>query len=65
MIGRRMANIIKRFARHRDDMRLGNLQRVRSLDARANCGRNLLLFFRFDFRDLFPILYLALERFHK
>ena len=33
MIGRRMANIIKRFARHRDDMRLANFQRVRSLDA--------------------------------
>jgi hypothetical protein len=33
MIDRRMANIIKRFARHRDDMRLANFQRVRSLDA--------------------------------
>src|SRR6267142_2101195 len=33
MIGRRMANIIKRFARHRDDMRLANFQRVRGLDA--------------------------------
>src|ERR1700745_4208190 len=33
MIGRRMANIIKRFARHRDDMRLAKLQRVRGLDA--------------------------------
>ena len=33
MIGRRMANIIKRFARHRDDMGLENLQRVRGLDA--------------------------------
>jgi hypothetical protein len=29
MIGRRMANVIKRFARHRDDMRLENFQRVR------------------------------------
>jgi len=28
-----MANIIKRFARHRDDMRLENFQRVRSLNA--------------------------------
>ncbi len=28
-----MANIIKRFARHRDDMRLANFQRVRGLDA--------------------------------
>jgi len=34
MIGRRMANIIKRFARHRDDMRLANFQRVRRLDAK-------------------------------
>ena len=34
MIGRRMANIIKRFARHRDDMRLVNFQRVRGLDAK-------------------------------
>ena len=34
MIGRRMANIIKRFARHRDDMRLANFQRVRGLDAK-------------------------------
>jgi hypothetical protein len=33
MIGRRMANIIKRFARHRDDMRLAHFQRVRGLDA--------------------------------
>ena len=33
MIGRRMANIIKRFACDRDDMRLGNFQRVRGLDA--------------------------------
>src|SRR5437016_14413043 len=33
MIGRRMANIIKRFARHRDDMRLANFQCVRGLDA--------------------------------
>src|SRR6266853_1752276 len=33
MIGRRMANIIKRFARDRDDMRLGKFQRVRGLDA--------------------------------
>jgi hypothetical protein len=33
MIGRRMANIIKRFARDRDDTRLANLQRVRGLDA--------------------------------
>ena len=33
MIGRRMANIIKRFARHRDDMRLGNFKCVRGLDA--------------------------------
>jgi hypothetical protein len=31
MIGRRMANIIKRFARHRDNVRLANLQRVRGL----------------------------------
>jgi len=28
-----MANIIKRLARHRDDMRLANFQRVRGLDA--------------------------------
>ena len=28
-----MANVIKRFARHRDDMRLANFQRVRGLDA--------------------------------
>jgi hypothetical protein len=33
MIGRRMANIIKRFARDRDDTRLANFQRVRGLDA--------------------------------
>ena len=33
MIGRRMANIIKRFARHRDDMRLANFERVRGLGA--------------------------------
>src|SRR5437899_5475202 len=33
MIGGRMTNIIKRFARHRDDMRLANFQRVRGLDA--------------------------------
>jgi len=33
MIGRRMANIIKRLARHRDDMRLANFQRVSGLDA--------------------------------
>ena len=33
MIGRRMADIIKRFARHRNDMRLANFQGVRSLDA--------------------------------
>src|SRR6476469_10031192 len=34
MIGRGMANIIKRLARHRDDMRLANFQRVRGLDAK-------------------------------
>src|SRR6184192_1542851 len=33
MIGRRMANIIKRFARHRDYMLLANFERVRGLDA--------------------------------
>src|SRR6266513_1634909 len=33
MIGRGMANIIKRFARHRDDMRLAHFQCVRGLDA--------------------------------
>jgi hypothetical protein len=33
MIGSHMANIIKRFARHRDDMRLANFQRGRALDA--------------------------------
>src|SRR5690348_10336093 len=33
MIGGRMANIIKRLARHRDDMRLANFQHVRGLDA--------------------------------
>src|SRR4030095_4127275 len=33
MIGRCMANIVKRFARHRDDMRLAKFQRVRGLDA--------------------------------
>jgi hypothetical protein len=32
MIGRRMANIIKRLARLRDDMRLANFQLVRGLD---------------------------------
>lgn len=31
MIGRHVANIIKRFAHHRDDMQLGNFQRVRGL----------------------------------
>src|SRR6266480_349134 len=30
--------------------------RAASVSARANCGRNLLLFLRLDFRDLFPIL---------
>jgi hypothetical protein len=29
-----MANIIQRFARHRDNMRFVNFQRVRSLDAK-------------------------------
>src|ERR1700745_1121742 len=33
MIGRRMANIIKRFARHRDDMRVENFQCMRGLYA--------------------------------
>jgi len=33
MIGRCMANIIKRLASHRDDMRLAKFQRVRGLDA--------------------------------
>src|SRR5436309_12313304 len=33
MIGRRMANIIKPFARHHDDIWLANFQRVRGLDA--------------------------------
>ena len=33
MIGRRMANIIKRFARYRDDMRLANFQRMSGLHA--------------------------------
>src|SRR5207248_4435413 len=33
MIGRRMANIKIRFARHRDDMRFANFQCVRGLDA--------------------------------
>jgi len=33
MIGKRTANIIKGFARHRDDMWLANFQRVRGLDA--------------------------------
>ena len=28
-----MANIIKRFARHRDEMRLANFQRERGIDA--------------------------------
>jgi len=37
MIGRRMADIIKRFACHRDDMRLANFERVRGLD--AECPR--------------------------
>jgi hypothetical protein len=32
MLGRRMANIIKRLARHRDDMRLAKFQRARGLD---------------------------------
>ena len=32
MIGRRMAKIVKRFARHRDDMRFANFQVVRGLD---------------------------------
>jgi hypothetical protein len=30
---RRMANVIKAFARHRDEMRLAKFQRVRGLDA--------------------------------
>ena len=33
MIGRRMADIIKRFARHGNDMRLVKFQRVRGLNA--------------------------------
>jgi len=33
MIGRRVANIIKRFAPNCDYMRLANLQRVRGFDA--------------------------------
>src|SRR5437764_15329436 len=33
MIGRCLANIIVRLARHRHDMRLANFQRVRGLDA--------------------------------
>src|SRR5690242_5802695 len=33
MVGRRMAEIIKRFTRHRDGMRLAKFQRVRGLDA--------------------------------
>ena len=33
MNGRRVANIVKRFVRHRDDMWLANFQRVRGLDA--------------------------------
>ena len=33
MIGRRVPNIIKRFARHRDDMRFANFQGMRGLDA--------------------------------
>jgi hypothetical protein len=33
MIGRRVANIIKRFARHRDYMRLVNFEIVRGFDA--------------------------------
>ena len=33
MIGGRVPNIIKRFARHRDYMRLANFQRMRGLDA--------------------------------
>src|SRR5947207_14835732 len=33
MIGRRMANIIKRLACHRDDMGFANFQCVRGLDA--------------------------------
>jgi len=33
MIGRRMANIIKRFARYRDDMRLVKFQGVPGLHA--------------------------------
>jgi hypothetical protein len=40
MIGRRMANIIKRFARNRDDMRLANFQRVRGLDAKDQIRDN-------------------------
>jgi hypothetical protein len=39
MIGRRMANIVKRLARHRDDMRLANFQRVCGLDARQHAMR--------------------------
>ena len=34
MIGRRVTDIIKRLARHRDDMRFVNFQRVRGLDAK-------------------------------
>jgi hypothetical protein len=33
MIGRRVANIIKRFARHRDYMWLTKFERVRGFDA--------------------------------
>src|SRR6478752_8551311 len=39
MIGGRMANIIKRLARYRDDMRLANFQGVRGLDAKRKLLR--------------------------
>ena len=45
MIGRRMANIIKCFASHRDDMRLAKFQRVRGLDAEwklLRCSNRIL-----------------------
>ena len=43
MIGGRMANVIKRFARHRDDMRLANFQPVRVLDAEQEQACALLV----------------------
>ena len=39
MIGWRVANIVERFACHRDDMRLANFKRVRGLDVEGKLLR--------------------------